>query len=108
MEILHRCFQPTGAGRQPIAITSIPGSFQDYTSAPTQNKLPQAPLNQPYPQYQQYPQAQPTQGPGRIRKQWLLKRKARTIQLVEELASGKALMNTRPAAHAVVASSSPR
>ncbi len=50
------------AYRGPADNPSQSPSFQEYVAAPTQQAYQQAPLNQPYPQYQQYPQAQPNQG----------------------------------------------
>jgi hypothetical protein len=79
------------AYRGPADNPSQSPSFQEYASAPTQQAYQQAPLNQPYPPYQQYPQAQPTQGALAHPQTVTPKRKAGRYSWLRN-ASGKALM----------------
>ena len=79
------------AYRGPADNPSQSPSFQEYASAPTQQAYQQAPLNQPYPPYQQYPQAQPTQGALAHPQTVTPKRKAGRYGWLRN-ASGKALM----------------
>ncbi len=79
------------AYRGPADNPSQSPSFQEYASAPTQQAYQRAPLNQPYPPYQQYPQAQPNQGALANPQQVTPKPKAKRYSWLRN-ASGKSLM----------------
>jgi hypothetical protein len=80
-----------GPADNPSQSPSFQAAFQEYSSAPTQQAYQQAPLNQPYPPYQQYPQAQPNQDARANPQTVAPKRKAGRYSWMRN-ASGKALM----------------
>ncbi len=80
-----------GPADNPSQSPSFQAAFQEYASVPTQQVYQQAPLTQPYPPYQQYPQAQPAQGTLANPQTVAPKRKAGRYSWIRNT-SGKALM----------------